>query len=55
MGPPKPGEVAEACARLVYAAEDPARLVRHRGDPRLTGTGVLSGAGLPCPTARHYR
>lgn len=33
---PKPGELAEACARLFYSAEDPARLVRHRGDPRLT-------------------
>jgi hypothetical protein len=33
---PKPAELAEACARLFYAAEDPARLVRHRGDQRLT-------------------
>ena len=34
--PEKPAELAEASARLFYAAEDPGRLVRHRGDIRLT-------------------
>jgi hypothetical protein len=43
---PKPGELAEACARLFYAAEDPGRLVRHRGDIRLTGA---VGAALMRP------
>ena len=45
---PKPGELAEACARFYYAAEDPGRPVRHGADIRLTnavGAALMRPAG----------